>query len=368
NSQLNVDSLPADITEPFPKLDTPIVTDNNTTNNNPVTDYIMTTDEQNRITQTSAVINTGETTYVSSSTNKYTSSETSALLNLMTETPAPDDPVNLQEEAQKLYDAANDVYFHLIYTRDGLGFSPNYDEDMFSEVISGNDFGNLTAIDDVKREMRKTFADPVASEYEAMIEQNFCEKNGKLYSFINGKGGDLYFKNVELIPVYSDENLAKFNAVAHYLQEDITRPFSIVYENGSWKVSEYTCPYCEAHKTVSENPTENSELTAMAFEIYKKAHNMYFHILRNGTYYETNGNFIIDETGLQLDEISDSRVSCINDIKSEITDVFSESLASEYYHGIEHIYRESEGKLYQIKQNKGDPIDYEQAELELIYA
>lgn len=372
---LNVDSLPVDL-EQLPKIDTSIVTDNSATSNNPVTDYIMTTDEQNRITQTSTAINTGETNYVSSSTDKYTSSETSALLTLMTETPAPDEPVNLQEEAQKLYDAANDVYFRLIYTRDGLGFSPNYDEDMFSEVISGNDFGNLTTIEDVKQEMRKTFADPVASEYEVMIEQNFREKNGKLYSFINGKGGDLYFKNVELIPVYSDKNSAQFNAVAHYLQEDITRPFSIVYEDGNWKVSEYKCPHREAHETVPENPTENNqnngsenaELTAMAFEIYKKAHNMYFHILRNGTYYETNGNFIIDEAGYQLDEVSDSRVSCIDDIKSEITDIFSATFASEYYHSIEHIYRELDGKLYQIKQGKGNPIDYEQAELNLIYA
>lgn len=384
---LPVESLPIEIVQGT-KTDVP-VTENSAAGNSPVNNYPVVTSAGN-VTQPSSEYtdNNSMTTFVQTSADNNTSHGTATTVSAVSQTtgvPANDVTINLQEKAQELYEIADDMYFNMIYTRHSFGFAPyttdGYGGELFHEVISTNieSFsGNMTTVEDVKNEMRKVFADPVASQYDAMINEYFREENGKLYTYINGKGGDVSLIGVDLIPVYSDESSAQFNAVAHYNGlQDISRPFSIVCENGIWKVSEFTSPNCEAHEIVQENTTENNqennndnnaELTAMGLDIYKKAHIMFFHLLINGTYFETNGNYIIDETGLKLDEISDSRVSSINDIKAETNTVFSESFSSGYYENIDRIYREYDGKIYQIHQGKGDVLDLDYISLNLTYS
>ncbi len=319
----------------------------------------------------------GTTAYPQTSVDVSASHETTASTSQAVEFPATEADVNLQEKAEELYETAGDVYFHMIYTRDGFGFAPYTGSEVFQEVISANIVSvseNMTTIEDVKREMRKIFADPAASQYDAMIDEHFREENGKLYTYVNGKGGDVTLTGVELSLVSSNENSAQFNAVAHYDgYQDVSRPFSIICENGVWKVSEFSDPNCETNKTVCDNISENNvgnnaELTAMALNIYKEAHNMFFGLLINGTYFETNGNYIIGENGEQLDEISDVRVSSINDIKAEMNTVFSEAFSSGFYENIDRIYRESDGKIYQINQGKGSALDLDYIVLDLIYA
>ncbi len=386
-----IESLPIEIVQGT-KADTPVTDNNSATGNSPVNNYPVVTSAGN-VTQPNSTYtdNNGSTTYVQTSVDNNTSHGTATTVSaestapLTTGVPANDVTINLQEKAQELYETAGDVYFHMIYTRDGFGFAPyttdGSNEELCQEVIGTyikSVSENITTVEDVKKEMRKVFADPVASQYDAMINKYFREENGKLYTFINGKGGDVSLIGVDLIPVYSDENSAQFNAVAHYDgSQDISRPFSIVCENGIWKVSEFSDPNCEAHETVPESTTENNqennndnnaELTAMGLDIYKKAHNMFFHLLINGTYFETNGNYIINEKGLQLDEISDSRVSSINDIKAEMNTVFSESFSSGYYENIDRIYSEYDGKIYQTNQGKGGVLDLDYISLNLTYA
>lgn len=280
--------------------------------------------------------------------------------------------IDMQAKAQELYDIARDVYFKMLYTRQGFMLAEY--NDIYSEIVSGGIFGDVTSKEDVKRQMREVFAEPIASQYDAMIEEYFTEENGKLYTYVNGKGGNVLFESVDLVPVSFDGNSAEFNAVAHYSgYEDISRPFSIVCEDSTWKVSEFSDPNCEPLETVSttapeDNSDDNAEITAMAFEIYQKVHRMSFHILTNGTYYETNGNFIIDETGIQHYEISDNRVSCIDDIYSELAMIFSSNFISEHDDRIEYLYTEADGKLYQVNQGKGSVIDYDTAKLQLVYS
>lgn len=354
---LPIDKIPIEIVQGTKSDDTPVTDSNTTVNKN---DFVVTTAVQTVPVETESIdtVTTSVQTLSENSTTVYT--ETGTI-------PA----VDLQSKAQELYETAGDVYFKMIYTRLGFTLAPSGD-DIYSEVVSGGVFGDVTSKEDIKREMRKTFADPVASQYDAMIEEYFKEENGKLYTYINGKGGNVLLENVDLVSVSSDENSAKFNAVAHYTgHQDISRPFSIVCEDGVWKVSEFFDPNCEPLEPVSTTAPEDNddtEITAMAFEIYKKAHRMFFGILTNGTYYEANGNFIIDEKGIQLNEISDSRVSCIDDIYSEIAEVFSENFISEYAYKTEYIYTEIDGKLYQTEQGKGCAIDNDTAKLKLVYS
>lgn len=302
-------------------------------------------------------------TYVHTSVENSTTAYTETTANL---------EIDLQTKAQELYNIAGDVYFKMLYTRQGFTLAGH--NSIYSEIVSGGIFGDVTSKKDVKREMREVFAEPVASQYDAMIEEYFTEENGKLYTYVNGKGGNVLLESVDLVPVSFDGNSAEFNAVAHYSgYEDISRPFSIVCEDSTWKVSEFSDPNCEPLETVSDtvpedNSGDNAEITAMAFEIYKKAHYMFFHILTNGTYYETNNNFIIDAAGRQHYEIFDNRVSCIDDIYSELAEVFSCNFISEYADRIEYIYTEADGKFYQVNQGKGGVIDYDTAKLQLVYS
>lgn len=350
---LPIDKIPIEIVQGTKSDDTPVIYSNTTADKN---DFVVTAAVQTVPVETDSIdtVTTSVQTLSENSTTVHT--ETTTI-------PA----IDLQSKAQELYNTASDVYFRMIYTRHGFTFASDG-----NEIISGGIFGDVTSKEDVKREMRKTFADPVASQYDAMIEEYFKEENGKLYTYINGKGGNVLLENVDLVSVSSDENSAKFNAVAHYTgHQDISRPFSIVCEDGVWKVSEFSDPNHEPLEPVSTTAPEDNddtEITAMAFEIYKKAHRMFFGIMTNGTYYETNGNFIIDEKGIQLNEISDSRVSCIDDIYSEIAEVFSETFVSEYAYKTEYIYTEIDDKLYQTEQGKGCAIDNDTAKLKLVYS
>lgn len=350
---LPIDKIPIEIVQGTKSDDTHVTYSNTTADKN---DFVVTAAVQTVPVQTDSIDTVTTSVQTLSENNTTVHTETTTI-------PA----IDLQSKAQELYNTASDVYFRMIYTRHGFTFASDG-----NEIISGGIFGDVTSKEDVKREMRKTFADPVASQYDAMIEEYFKEENGKLYTYQNGKGGNVLLENVDLVLVSSDGNSAKFNAVAHYTgHQDISRPFSIVCEDGVWKVSEFSDPNCEPLEPVSTTAPEDNddtEITAMAFEIYKKAHRMFFGIMTNGTYYETNGNFIIDEKGIQLNEISDSRVSCIDDIYSEIAEVFSETFVSEYAYKTEYIYTEIDGKLYQTEQGKGCAIDNDTAKLKLVYS
>ena len=102
--------------------------------------------------------------------------------------------------------------------------------------------------------------------------------------------------------------------------------------------------------------------------MYSNAKDVFFGVIINGSYFETNGNTIKEDQGTILNEVSDSRVSTVADVKAEVRKIFSESYAAQYDSQIDFVYKEVDGKLYQIQQNKGGLFSMEDIEIELISA
>ncbi len=115
------------------------------------------------------------------------------------------------------------------------------------------------------------------------------------------------------------------------------------------------------------NETENSTITDsekiqyqdIATELYFYADLVYFQIVENGNYCQINGNTYCSDDDILYDEVADSEISSIEDLKKTVRRYFSESLASQYDSMIEQNYIESDGKLYQHTLNKNaDEANY----------
>ena len=279
-----------------------------------------------------------------------------------------DDAGEWEIKAKSLYDDACKVYFGIIFN--GNYFKTNYNttDELGANFYEISD-SRVSTIEDVKAEMRKVFSESYASQYDNNLSDRYKELDGKLYQGERGKGGNVALEDVDIKFISADDSKASFNAIAHYINEpDKIELFTLVYENGDWKVSEFSDPNLSmAYETGSGNSTEKEQWESKAKSLYDDACKMYFGIIFNGSYFETNYN-TIDELGANFYEISDSRVSTIEDVKAEMRKVFSESYASQYDNNLSDRYKELDGKLYQGERGKGGNVALEDVDIKFISA
>ncbi len=134
------------------------------------------------------------------------------------------------------------------------------------------------------------------------------------------------------------------------------------------EISTETYTENNSDEKTNENDISEKEWNAFGKDMYMNARSLYFGILINGSYFEENGDTIQDEYGITMHQISDSRVSEIEDINNLVRETFTESLAAEYDSSIDFIYVESDGLLYQKHMGKGDVFSEEDIKLEVISA
>ncbi len=282
-----------------------------------------------------------------------------------------------ETKANQLYDAACDMYFGIVFNGGYFQENGNSSSKLnmsFHEVSDER----ATTVADVKAELRTVFSESCASQYDSQVDEKYKEVDGKLYQQQNGKGGNVTLEDVEIKFISADDSKASFYATAHYTdRSDITEPFTLVYENGDWKVSEFSDPnlFTEVYVTgsstdvsTSTDSSETEQWETKARQLYSNAKDVFFGVIINGSYFETNGNTIKEDQGTILNEVSDSRVSTVADVKAEVRKIFSESYAAQYDSQIDFVYKEVDGKLYQIQQNKGGLFSMEDIEIELISA
>ena len=283
-----------------------------------------------------------------------------------------------ESKAKSLYDAACDMYFGIIFN--GGYFQENENtSSTFNMSFHEVSDERATTVADVKAELRTVFSESYASQYDSQVDEKYKEVDGKLYQQQSGKGGNVTLKDVDIKFISADDNKASFYATAHYIIDgsDITEPFTLVYENGDWKVSEFSDPNLFAKMYVTDSDSEvpastdsseKEQWETKARQLYSNAKDVFFGVIINGSYFETNGNTIKEDQGTILNEVSDSRASTVADVKAEVRKIFSESYAVQYDSQIDFVYKEVDGKLYQIQQNKGGLFSMEDMEIELISA
>ena len=284
---------------------------------------------------------------------------------------------SLESTAKELYKKAVEMYFGMLFNG---SYYKTGSEEIQPQFMNVTDI-RVTCIDDIKTELRTVFSESLAAQYDSMIDSNYKEANGKVYQLNKGKGGNVSLKGWDIEKVSADDKEAVFNVTAHYIYGNVIHPLRMVYENDSWKISEYSdpntepAPTSEVTKTVENGTPESAAtnvsteyLNSFAKDMYMNARNLYFGIIVNGSYFEENGDTIQDEYGITLHQISDSRVSGIEDIKNLVCEVFTETLTAEYESSIDLIYMESDGLLYQKHMGKGDVFSAEDIELEAISA
>ena len=280
-----------------------------------------------------------------------------------------------ESKARALYDDACNMYFGIIFN--GSYFETNYNttDELGANFYEISD-SRVSTVADVKAEMRKVFSESYVSQYDNKINDKYKEYDGKLYQVFSGKGGNVALEDVDIEFISADDSKASFNAVAHYINEpDITEPFTLVYENDDWKVSEFSDPNLFMRYetgsitdvTISTDNIEKEQWESKAQQLYSDANDVFFGIIINGTYFNTSDT-IYYEQGIPLNKVSDSRVSTVADVKAEIRKIFSESYASQYDNKISNKYKEIDGVLYQIMQNKGGVFSMEDIDIEFISA
>ena len=294
-----------------------------------------------------------------------------------TELTSAEDAEQWETKAKSLYDAACDMYFGIVFNGGYFQENGNSSSKLnmsFHEVSDER----ATTVADVKAELRTVFSESCAAQYDSQVDEKYKEVDGKLYQQQSGKGGNVTLEDVDIKFISADDSKASFYATAHYTdRSDITEPFTLVYENGAWKVSEFSDPnlFTEVYVTgsstdvsTSTDSSETEQWETKARQLYSNAKDVFFGVIINGSYFETNGNTIKEDQGTILNEVSDSRVSTVADVKAEVRKIFSESYAAQYDSQIDFVYKEVDEKLYQIQQNKGDLFSMEDIEIELISA
>lgn len=126
----------------------------------------------------------------------------------------------------------------------------------------------------------------------------------------------------------------------------------------------------EVSQTTSNTTYDGNDEKTMwenyARQKFENAWYIYFHAITNGTYYETDYSSVYDDLGNIYNEISDSRVSTVSDVKADLKNVFSESFVSQHNNYLNNIYKEIDGKLYQMPRGKGGVFSMENIEMECI--
>ncbi len=281
-----------------------------------------------------------------------------------------------ETKAKQLYDAACNMYFGIVFNGGYFQENGNTSSTLnmsFHEISDSR----VSTVADVKAELRTVFSESCAAKYDSQVDEKYKEVDGKLYQQQSGKGGNAALEGVDIKLISTSDNKASFYATAHYTnRSDITEPFTLAYENGDWKVSEFSDPnlFTEGYETgsstdvsTSTDSSEKEQWETKARQLYSDAWDVFFGIIVNGTYFNTSDT-IYDEQGLSLNKVSDSRVSTVADVKAEVRKIFSESYASQYDNQIDFVYREVDGTLYQIQQNKGDLFSMEDVTIEWISA
>jgi len=169
-------------------------------------------------------------------------------------------------------------------------------------------------------------------------------------------------------PTETTLKLDQADAVVSTLKDDNVNQNIITSTSCSTTVTEEVIT--EVNKTTNKITSDyNDEKTIWenyARQKFESAYYICFSAIINGTYYETNYNTIYDERGNILNEISDSRVSTISDVKSDLKNIFSESYVSQYDGWLNNVYQEVDDKLYQLPRGKGGVFYMENIKIEVL--
>lgn len=159
-----------------------------------------------------------------------------------------DDDITTHYEESIYSSLANDLYFYATYIYFGIVekgdlFNTNGNildnSGVLYEEISDD---SISTIDDLKKIVRNYFSEPLASQYDSMIEQNYIEHYGKLYQhiteedyradsfsveFLYKSGDEIYFNAIHDDPYNTDS------------KEKYVRFVAMIFENGKWKISRF---------------------------------------------------------------------------------------------------------------------------------
>lgn len=144
--------------------------------------------------------------------------------------------------ATDLYFYAENIYFGIVEKGDYFNTDSNIlfqDNDILYEKVSDN---NISTMKDLKKFVRNYFSEPLASQYNSMIEQNYIEHDGKLYQRITESENRAGAFSVEFLSKSGDT--VYFNALHDdpydtNKKEIYVRFFSMTYENEKWKISDF---------------------------------------------------------------------------------------------------------------------------------
>lgn len=144
------------------------------------------------------------------------------------------------------------------------------------------------------------------------------------------------------------------------VNQTVSTSITTVTEEVTTEVSQTT------NKITSDDNDEKTMWENYARQRFENAWYIYFHAITNGTYYETDYSTAYDERGNICNEVSDYRVSTVSDVKADLKNIFSESFVSQHDNWLNNVYKEIDGKLYQIPRGKGGVFSMENIEIELI--
>lgn len=150
--------------------------------------------------------------------------------------------------AQSLHTIACEMYWNYYYGSPYSVDYSNYIEDSVGTMYFLIDDENINSLEDVQNDWYEIFS---KRNLVTDFDGHYIEQDGKVYINEASKGADVYYTNTEISEISSrTEDEIYFNAVSHYtdpadntIQEDQTYKFSIVLEDGSYHVGEFTLPY-----------------------------------------------------------------------------------------------------------------------------
>lgn len=126
----------------------------------------------------------------------------------------------------------------------------NYIQDEYGNMYFLINDNSITSIDDVKKDWLEIFSNKYN---EIDFGNHFVENDGKVYVHDGSRGADITYSNTEITEISSkssDQTEVFFKAVSHYVDpadnselEDQIYDFSIILENGSYHVGQFTLPY-----------------------------------------------------------------------------------------------------------------------------
>ena len=149
--------------------------------------------------------------------------------------------------AQRLFDSACQTYWKfLINCPYDLDYS-DYVENDFKWQFYRITNSDIHSMADVERDFNKVFS----SRYPNNLSTNYRESNGSVYALNGERGAHLYYSASKITGIDSrtDDEII-FTVENYYDGSDFsdeayseTDTFSMVFEDGIWKVGKFTLPY-----------------------------------------------------------------------------------------------------------------------------